>query len=391
MIYDFDKEVDRRGSDCEKHDGLMSRFGSEEVIALWVADTDFETPEFIMEAIRRRATHPVLGYTYRSESYLEAIKGWMERRYGWHVEPSALDFSPGVVCGVSQSINMLSEVGDSVVIMPPIYPPFARTIKSNSRDVVTCPLLLGDNGKYEIDFIKLDEVLSTSKLFILCNPHNPVGKAFTREELTKIGELCIKHEVKIISDDIHADIVYSGHCYTPIASLSKEIADITVTLIAPSKTFNTAGLSTSVIVITNPELMALYQSVADKIHATQGNIFGTEALKAAYSLGDEWLEQLLTYLEGNAKFVEDYIREHIPAIQCTLPEATFLMWLDCRALGLKPAELRSFMIEKAKLALNDGSDFGVEGDCFMRLNIGTTRAVLAKAMENLKIACNTLK
>ena len=389
MHYNFDKIVDRRGTNCDKYDKLLDVFTKDDITPLWVADTDFETPDFIIEAIKKRAEHPILGYSYRCQDYFKSIQGWMKRRYSWSVDINSIEFSPGVVCGISQSLCLLSKAGDTVVIQTPIYPPFARTIKANDRVVATNPLIC-NNGQYEVDFENLEDVLQKASIFILCNPHNPTGKLYTPTELRRIGELCIKYGVKIISDDIHADIVYNKNTYTPISTISKEIADITVTFIAPSKTFNLAGLSTSAAVITNPQIMAMYRGLADKIHVGQGNIFGAVALQTAYNMGDEWLNQLLTYLYDNAQFVVEYIKNNIPAIKCEIPQATFLIWLDCRGLNLNQQDLCSFMVNEAKLGLTNGADFGDEGVGFMRLNIGTTKAVLKEALDKLKLTCNKL-
>ena len=390
MYYDFNKLVDRKGTNCDKYDNLLNVFSKDGITPLWVADTDFETPNFIMEAIKKRMEHPILGYTFRCSEYFKSIQSWMNRRYNWSVDVSSIEFSPGVVCGISQAINLLSKIGDNIIIQTPIYPPFARVIRSNDRNVVTNPLICTD-GIYKIDFEHLETVLQSASVFILCNPHNPTGKLYTAEELKRIGELCLKYGVKIVSDDIHADITYNKNKYTPIATISKEIADITVTLLAPSKTFNLAGLSTSVVIITNPEIMDKYKGAADRIHVGQGNIFGAEALKAAYNGGDEWLDQLLAYLHDNAKFVVEYIKKNIPAIKCEVPQATFLIWMDCRALNLTHKELCSFMINEANLGLTSGEDFGIEGVGFMRLNIGTTKAVLEDALDRLKTALDKLQ
>lgn len=290
-----------------------------------------------------------------------------------------------MVCGVSYAINLLSDTDDRVVIQPPVYPPFARTTEANNRTVVNNPLIW-DGEKYQIDFENFEEALKGSKLFILCNPHNPTGRAFTREELTKMGELCIKHGVKIISDEIHSDLMLSGNKHIHIASISKEISDITITLIAPSKTFNTAGLSTSVAIIPNEQLMAIYRDNSDKMHVGQGNIFGATALQAAYNNGDEWLDQLLVYLEKNADYVVDFLSKNCPKIKTYKPESTFLMWLDFKELNLSQEKLVEFMLNDAKIGLNDGQAFGVEGIGYMRLNIGTTLDNIKYIMSQIKMA-----
>lgn len=389
MKYDFDQEIDRSGSRCEKYDNLKEVFVHTDIIPLWVADTDFATPLFIMDAVKKRAEHPVLGYSFRDNGFFGSVQSWLKERNGWSVDRNSLEFSPGVVCGISYGVNAFTNHGDKVVIQPPVYPPFARTIVANGRVVANNPLKL-INGRYEIDFEGLDCALSDAKLFILCNPHNPTGRVFTRDELRQMGELCLKHSVKIVSDEIHSDLIMRGHKHIHIASISKEIADITLTYVAPSKTFNTAGLSTSVAVITNQEMMKLYRAGSDKLHVGQGNIFGAVALEAAYKNGGEWLDQLMIYLEDNADFVVDFITRYMPKIKCYKQEATFLLWLDCRAMRMSVKELNEFMLTKAHLGLNDGSAFGKEGEGFMRLNIGTTRKTLEKAMNQLKAAYDNL-
>ncbi|MFI3315080.1 MAG: MalY/PatB family protein [Rikenellaceae bacterium] len=390
MKYDFDKEIERRGTNCEKYDNLNAVFGCCDIIPAWIADTDFATPDFIMEAVKKRAEHSVLGYSFRSESYHKSIIDFLERRSGWKVEKEWLEFSPGVVCGISYMIQLLSEVGDNVVIQPPVYPPFARCINANKRNIVNNPLVWNGNG-YDVDFEDLDKKLEGSKLLILCSPHNPTGKVYTKEELTKMGELCIKHGVRIVSDEIHSDIIFSGVEFSHIGAISKEIADITTTLLAPSKTFNIAGLSTSVAIIPNSQTMKLYRESGDTLHVDQGNIFGAVALESAYTHGDEWLDSLLIYLEENANFVVEYITQNMPNIGCYKPQSTFLMWLDCTKLGMSSDKLCQFMVQKAKVGLGKGLDFGIEGEKFIRLNIGTTKKQLKTILDRMKSAYDQIE
>lgn len=385
MRYDFDEIIDRRGSKSEKYDCLKELFGRDDIIPLWVADTDFRTPDFVMNAIKERAEHPVLGYSYRCDYYKDSIIGWVRRRNGWTIEREWIDFSPGVMCGVSYAIETQTEEGDGVLIQPPVYPPFARVIRACGRRVVTNPLKLEDD-RWVIDFDDLDEKLSQVKVMVLCNPHNPTGRVFTRRELTRIAALCLKHGVSIVSDEIHSDLTLYGNKHTHIASLSEEVASITHTFIAPSKTFNMAGLSTAVAIIPDNRLHDFYSQRLDRNHVGQGNIFGAVALRAAYNNGDEWLDNLLSYLESNIDFVCDTLREKMPKIKCIKPEATFLLWLDCRELGLSQERLVDFFVNEAYLGLNSGSDYGEEGEGFMRLNVGCPLSVLKTALEQLKNA-----
>ncbi|MDE6483578.1 MAG: PatB family C-S lyase [Rikenellaceae bacterium] len=385
MRYDFDEPIDRRGSNCEKHDNIANVFGRNDIIPLWVADTDFRTPGFIMDAIRERAAHPVLGYSFRCSYYNDAIRSWLWRRNGWEVKSEWLDFSPGVICGISYGISILSRPGDGVLIQPPVYPPFAQVAEALGRRVITNPLkLVGDS--WCIDFDDLDKKLSEVKVFILCNPHNPTGRVFTVEELTKIGELCLKHGVYIVSDEIHSDLTIKGHKHIHIASLSEELARITCTFVAPSKTFNTAGLSTAVAVIPDDKIHRAYTEHGVRNHVGQGNIFGAVALRAAYNNGDEWLDTLRRYIEGNVDYVRKTLSEQMPRIKCTEPEATFLLWLDCRELDLTHEALVDFFINEARLGLNSGLDYGTQGELYMRMNVGCPRATLEKALGQLKKA-----
>lgn len=382
--YDFDTYIDRIGTDCEKYEDMKSVFGTDQVIPLWIADMDFATADFIVEAMERRMKHPIFGYTFRPQCYFDAIRGWVYRHSGWDIDTSWIAFSPGVVAGVTFGMLSCTKEGDGVVIQPPVYHPFGNTIRYNHRTVLNNPLIQDPaTGEYRIDFGDLDQKLAQAKAFILCNPHNPTGRVFTREELLKIGELCKKHDVTIISDEIHCDFIFQPHEHIHIASLTEDLANRTITLIAPSKSFNVAGFSTAAAIIPNPERHAAYQAEVDKIHIENGNIFGSVALKTAYEQGDEWMRQLLEYLQGNVDFVYDFMTANIPSVHCYKPEATFLMWLDFRKWGMTQEELNRFLVHEAGLGLGDGSVYGIEGTGFQRLNIGTPRSVLQRAMNQL--------
>lgn len=385
MKYNFDQIVDRSNSDCEKYGNTTAIFGTCDVLPLWIADMDFMSGDFIIDAIKRRAEHGVFGYTFRSECYHEAIQGWIERHSGWYVDSTWLSFSPGVVAGVTFAMLGTTNAGDGVLIQPPVYHPFAHAIRLNDRVVVNNPLKETETG-YEIDFQDFEAKLQQVKAFILCNPHNPTGRVFTREELLRMAELCLKYNVKIISDEIHADFTFQPHQHIHIASLSKEIADITFTLIAPSKSFNIAGFCTAVAIIPNPELKQIYQQQVMKIHIDNSNIFGATALQAAYSQGDQWMEEVKQYLESNIDHCLEFIHEHIPSVKCRKPEATFLLWLDFREWGLTQQELNCFLVKEARLGMNDGTIFGIEGEGFQRMNIGAPRATIDLALYRLKKA-----
>ena len=382
--YDFDTYIDRIGTDCEKYEDMKSVFGTDQVIPLWIADMDFATADFIVEAMERRMKHPIFGYTFRPQCYFDAIRGWVYRHSGWDIDTSWIAFSPGVVAGVTFGMLSCTKEGDGVVIQPPVYHPFGNTIRYNHRTVLNNPLIQDPaTGEYRIDFDDLDQKLAQAKAFILCNPHNPTGRVFTREELLKIGELCKKHDVTIISDEIHCDFIFQPHEHIHIASLTEDLANRTITLIAPSKSFNVAGFSTAAAIIPNPERHAAYQAEVDKIHIENGNIFGSVALKTAYEQGDEWMRQLLEYLQDNVDFVYDFMTANIPSVHCYKPEATFLMWLDFRKWGMTQEELNRFLVQEAGLGLGDGAVYGIEGTGFQRLNIGTPRSVLQRAMNQL--------
>ncbi len=382
MKYNFDEVISREGTNCEKFDAREQIFGRADVIPMWVADMDFAAPPAVIEAIRKRAEHPILGYSYRSDSYWQSIIGWVERHSGWKIQREWLDFTPGVVSGIVYALLAFTEPGDHIVIQPPVYHPFARQIRLNDRVVVNNPLR-ETNGHYEIDFEDLDRKLTGAKVLLMSSPHNPTGRVFTREELTRIGQLCVKHDVLILSDEIHGDIVYAPQKFIHIASINETIAARTLTFIAPSKTFNIAGLSTSVSIVPTLVLNQRLQEEYAKMHADQGNIFGAVALEAAYTHGDEWLEQLLQYLKGNVDYVCNFLQERIPSIHCVPPQGTYLMWLDFREWGMTHEEIYQFLIDKAGWGVNEGSMFGEEGRGWMRVNIATQRSVLKQAMEQL--------
>ncbi len=381
----FDQLLERKGTSCHKYDNLQEVFGMDDLLPMWIADSDFASPDFVMKAIAKRAEHPVLGYTFRGESFNSAVKRWLDFRAQWAIKDEWIEFTPGIVCGLALAIMAYTQEGDGVLIQPPVYPPFAATINSNSRVLVENQLIIKD-GKYEIDFEDFEAKLAKSKLFILCNPHNPVGRAFSHEELRRMGELCVKHGVKIVSDEIHSDLVFKPHTHIHLASISKEIADITITYIAPSKTFNIAGLATAVAIIPSAQMMEQYKTITNMVRTDLGNIFGIVALEAAYMSDGEWLENQIDYIESNFDFAVEYIKNNMPKIKAYKPEATYLLWLDFSDLGLKGMPLCEFAIKEAKLGLNPGSDFGSGGDGFMRMNLATTRCRVERALLQLKEA-----
>lgn len=384
MKYSFEKTISRDGTDSIKYEARSAVFGKEDVLSLWIADSDFPTPPFIVEAIQKRAAHPLYGYTFHGPKFGPSVRDWVKRRNDWEIDAEWVGFSPGVVTGFSIAIQALTEAGDGVLIQPPVYPPFAQMIRKNDRKVISNPLKWNGNA-YEIDFDDFEQKIAQSKAFLMCNPHNPTGRAFTREELLRMGELCVKHDAYIISDEIHSDLIYQPHRHIHIASLSEELADRTISLIAPSKTFNVAGLASSATIIPNESLRRRFSVKGEVVGVSHGNIFGSVALVAAYEQGDEWLDAYLEQLQRNAAYVTDYIYRTIPSVKAYIPESTYLMWLDFREWGLKPDELGRTLVN-AGLGLSQGKDFGAEGEGFMRINISTSMEELKEAMKRLEKA-----
>jgi cystathionine beta-lyase len=364
----------------------MERFGSNEVLPLWVADMDFKTPDFIIQALRQRLEHEVLGYQVRPESFYQSVSDWLRRR-GWQTDIQKMCFSPGVVPAINFAVEAFTNPGDSILINTPVYHPFMYAINNHERLLVNSSLIDSGDGYYTVDFDDLEEKLSGGvKMYILCSPHNPVGRVWTRDELTRIGELCVKYDVLVVSDEIHSDLVFRPYRHIYFASISEEFARRCVTFIAPSKTFNVAGLSSSVVYSDNVELYGKFRRYVNHLSVSAGTIFGDVALEAAYTYGDEWLRQLLEYLDDNCQYVVDYLEKHIPQIKTRKPEGTYLMWLDCRGLNMTSAQIHEFMVSKVGIAVNPGGIFGEEGSLFVRLNVATQRAVLKQALDRLRNA-----
>ncbi len=386
MKYDFDTVVDRRDTNSVKYDLRGKLFGKEDVLPMWVADMDFPVADFILDAIRERLNHPVLGYTFRSDRFSESVASWLNRRLGWKIETKAIGFSPGIVPALNMCVLEFTDPGDKVVVQPPVYFPFFSAISNHGRELVHNQLVKRDRS-YEMDLVHLeDQFKAGAKLFFLCNPHNPVGRAWTLEELQKLAELCVKYGVMVISDEIHSDLLLSGNRHIPFASLGKDVADLTLTCMAPSKTFNLAGLYTSVMIATNPALMQRYEKILDALHVGGDNILGQVALEAAYTQGDEWLDQLLEYLEKNFQALCSVLNDDLPELLISPLEATYLAWLDFSFLQLDDKELNDFIIHRAGLGLNDGPMFGPGGSQHQRLNLATPRKILMEGAERLAAA-----
>ena len=383
MKYNFDEIIDRSNTSCEKYDKRKEIFDTNDLIPLWVADMDFRVAEPILEALRTRIEHKIFGYGFQDESYFQSIINWQKQRNDWDIKREWLAHCPGVVPGLHFAMLALTNETDKIVIMPPVYQPLFTVATDNNRQLLETELK-HHNLNYFIDFEDLEDKLKEAKALILCHPHNPVGRVWTRDELEKIGKLCVKYNTIIFSDEIHSDLIFKGHKHIPVATLSPEIADLCITFFAPSKTFNVAGLATAVAVASNKKLRDALASTIKKKHLDGGNICGTTALEAAYNHGEEWLEQMLDYVFENAKFVADFLEKNMPKIKVNIPEATFLLWLDFSALNLEQDELVDFLIREAKVGLNDGRFFSpTAGIGFMRLNIACSRALIAKALNQI--------
>jgi cystathionine beta-lyase len=380
----FDEIINREDTRALKLEYRERLFGSGDVVPLWVADMDFAAPPAVRAALSKRMEHPVFGYTNRPDAFFKSIMGWLKRRFDWEVDQAWIEFSPGVVPNLGLAVQAFTQPGEGVIIQPPVYPPFFGVVKDFNREVVENPLVETEDG-YVMDFEHFEKVCAVpeNKLFLLCHPHNPVGRVWTPEELKRMGDICVRNNVIIISDEIHADLVLFGHRHRPLATISPEIAEITVTCMAPSKTFNLAGLSTSYMIASNPELLKAMRGQVLGYHLHMGNTFGALALEAAYNESEAWLEELKVYLEGNYNLVSESLEKHLPEVKIPRLEATYLLWMDFRAWGMNQHELKSFMAQKAGLGLNDGNTFGREGRGFMRMNLASPRSVIADAMQRI--------
>jgi len=376
--YDFDAPIDRRTSDCIK----WSQYG--DALPMWVADMDFRSPQPIIDALQERVAHGVFGYGGDEEALKSTIIARLQQLYSWTVTPEEIVLLPGLVCGLNVVCRAIGDHGDGVLVNTPVYPPFLTAPTNQEREVHAAELCLvrqEDALYYQVDYQALEAAIQpNTRLFILCNPHNPTGRAYSREELERITEICQRHDLVICSDEIHAELLMEGTTHIPLATLTPEIADRTITVLAPSKTFNIPGLGCSLAIIPNPELREQFVQAANGI-VPHVNLLGMAGAIAAYGECDDWLEELLGYLEENRDFAHDYVKSHLSGIQATLPEATYLMWLDCREAGIE--DPYTFFLEEAGVALNDGTTFGPGGEGFVRLNLGCPRATLEEALHRM--------
>lgn len=387
--YDFDQSLNRENTHSVKFDFRSKYFGTTDVLPMWVADMDFRTPDFVIKAIRQRARHEVLGYSIRSESFYTSIIDWLYRRHGWEVNKEWITFSPGIVPALNLCVLAYTRPGDRIIIQPPVYHPFHTAVSSHNRELVL-NRLIADGNRYVMDLGDLRKKIDKrTRMLILCSPHNPVARAWTAEELEELALIALKNNLIIVSDEIHSDLVFPPHRHIPLASLSPEISRVVVTCMSPSKTFNMAGLSTSYLITEEAELRKGFSRWIDDLHLWLGNVFGNVALEAAYREGDNWLEQLMRYLQGNFDLVNRFLKERIPTVHLFPPEATYLGWLDFRDSGIPPDKLREFLVSRAKVGFNDGESFGPEGKGFQRMNVACPRPMVQKALEMIEEAFKT--
>lgn len=389
MHHDFDEIISREGTNCLKWDVYKQRWHRDDLLPMWVADMDFRTPPFIMEALRRRLDHEVLGYTGIGEGWYDSIRQWARARYDWEVKREELIYIPGIVRGIAFVLHAFTRPGDRIVMMPPIYHPFHLVTRHNNREVVFSQLDLRPDGtgseQYFIDFDRLRRDLRGSRVLLLCNPHNPGGRVWTREELATIAELCAEAGCLVVSDEIHADLTLAPFTHTPFATVS-ETAARSITLMSPSKAFNIPGIVASYAIVPDADLRRTYRTYLEANELNEGNLFGYLATEAAYSNGTEWLDAVKKYIQGNIDYVQHFLHTQLPQIGMIRPQASYLIFLDCRRLGLSQPELLELFIDRAHLALNDGTMFGPGGEGFMRINVAAPRSIVTRALTQLKAA-----
>jgi cystathionine beta-lyase len=386
-VHNFDEIIDRRGTDAKKYDPSIF---PQDVLPMWIADTDFKCPEPLVEKVVKRAEHGLYGYPYNQQTFGKAAQRWMKRRFDWDIDQNWVEYVPGVIPGIIFAMRALSEPGDGVIIQTPVYPPFYDLVQNNGRTLLKNSLLLKD-GKYFIDFDDLESKLQDkrTKILLLSNPHNPSGRVFTDEELIRMGNMCLEHNVFVISDEIHSDLVFKGYRHIPFASINDRFAQNSIACINPSKTFNTAGFRTAALIIPNKAVKEKVYSEIVSNKAYGRTIFGPLAFETVYNECEYYVDQMMEYLQQSLELTVDYFEKYIPNIKLIKPEATYLLWLDCRGLNMEQDELERFMVEKAKIGLNSGTTFGEEGKGFMRMNIACPRAKLVEALERLAASTGT--
>ncbi|HUW07928.1 MAG TPA: PatB family C-S lyase [Williamwhitmania sp.] len=390
MLQEFDELIPRENTACVKYDLREKTFGNSAVTPLWVADMDFATPIFIREAIAERLTHPIFGYTFLSEEAKNAVVGWVKRQHGWDIKPEWITLCPGIVPAINVAILAFTNQGQKVAIQPPVYTPFFAAINDHRRTLVENPLIANSDGYYQMNFDHLESLFASGvKMLILSNPHNPVGRVFTKAELTTLAEMAMQHGATIISDEIHSDITMPPHRHTPLAAVNEGIAQQSITFIAPSKTFNLAGLSTGLAIIPNSDLRKKFGATLSALHIGMGNIFGITAMQSAYTHGDEWVKSLNSYLYGNLALVKQMLHDSQLPISANIPEGTYLSWVDFRGLKIAQEKLIQLLIQEANVGLSDGTIYGTQGAGFMRLNAACPRATLSDSLSRIVSAIKT--
>jgi cystathionine beta-lyase len=397
LTFYFDKVIARDGTASVKQDGCVDYFGTSDILPLWVADMDFAAPDAVTRALTQRAENPIYGYTFYPESMVDALISWLKKRHGWTVERDWIVMAPGVVTSLFASVMAFAEQGEGVIVQPPVYAPFFSAVTTNQRRLIENPLILVD-GAYHIDFEHLERCAADgAKILLFCSPHNPVGRVWSKAELVQLLSITRRYGITILSDEIHADLVYldlkltedsTGEQYTTLALLANE-GDKIITAVAPSKTFNIAGLGLSALIVPNPAQRVTLKKVFNSLHLSNTNPFSIAAFEAAYRGGEAWLDALLVYLRDNRDFVSEYLKKNIPAIRLIQPQGTYLLWLDCRDLNMTDLKLEEFFVKEAKVGLNLGKSFGKGGSGFMRLNIASPRSVIAEALNRIATTLNT--
>ncbi|MBN2285292.1 MAG: pyridoxal phosphate-dependent aminotransferase [Tissierellales bacterium] len=382
----FDKIINRKNTNCCKWDLL-----GEDILPLWVADMDFEVCPPIKDALIEVASHGVYGYTLLPDSYYESFMDWQKKRNNWKIEKEWISFSPGIVPAINMLVRALTQTGDKVILQTPVYYPFYKAVINNGAQILKNPLKLV-NHQYEMDFDDLEEKAKDPRacLLILCSPHNPVGRVWNKEELERLGNICIKNDVMVISDEIHSDLIYKGYKHIPFSSITKEFSEISISCLSPSKTFNIAGLQISTIVIPNSKIRTKFNNVLENNFLTMPNIFGVKAYEAAYKEGESWLEELMEYLSDNLEFLYEFIEKKLPKVKVIKPQGTYLVWLDFTELKLTKNELKELMLKKAKVFLDEGYIFGAEGEGYERINIACPRSILEEALNRIEKALNSI-
>lgn len=393
MKYNFNERIDRSENHSAKWAEMEMKFGRSDLIPMWVADMDIKAAPEIIESMKKKVEQEIFGYVYRPDSYYKIATEWLKKRFGYEISPSSLIHSPGVVPSMSILVKMLTKTTDKILIQTPVYPPFASAVKDNGRELVENPLIKDEKGYYTIDFEDLEKKLSLDevKLLILCNPHNPVGRVWKKEELLKMGELCKKYNVRILADEIWRDLIMPGYKHTPMASLSKDIEDITITLFSPTKSFNLAGLQASFATFPRAEERKEFDNILGQMDVKRNNPFSLVAFETAYEKCEDWLEELILHIDGNMQYVVDFISEKLPEIKVVKPEGTYLMWLDFNGTKIPQDKIQEFLINEAKVAMNDGGSFGSNGKGFARMNVACPRYMVEEAMERIEKALKNLK